>query len=178
MSDKQQRIAVPPSLPHDHATAYPHVVYFIRLGNRVKIGTTRCVACRLQQFGLTWHQVALLLDDGHQLEGSLHTHFGAYRVEGTEWFRLGPPLLAYIKRYRAQAASAWLGGPEHKGTWEDINRIAYRTGLPLDDLRAWSADPTWPSSEVVRPGIRRLYPRVLVDAWLEKHQATANTTAA
>lgn len=113
LSKNQRRIALPPDFPIGH----PWVVYFVRNGNRVKIGYTKSIRSRVAQFGLTWHQIALLLDGGAQLEGSVHTHFTGQRVEGTEWFRLEPPLFAFIKHYRSQPAMATLGSPKHERMW-------------------------------------------------------------
>jgi hypothetical protein len=165
LGPEQKRIALPSVIPHAH----PYVAYFFRNGNRVKIGATKGVLSRLGQFGLTRDHVALLLDGGYQLEGSLHAYFAAQRVDRTEWFRLDPTLFASIKKWRSQPAVAALGGAEHEARWEDLEQIAGRVGLPLSVLRTLSKDETWPASDGVARGQRRLYYRNQVDTWLERH---------
>lgn len=165
LNNDLRRIALPPNLPIGH----PYVVYFIRNGNRVKIGYTKSMRGRLAQFGLTWHQVALMLDGGAQLEGSVHTHFASQRVEGTEWFRLEPPLFAFIKHWRSQPADAALGTAGHVGTCEDVTHISARTGLPVELVRHWAETQQWPTAVNPQPGHPRQYKRSLVDAWLRSN---------
>ncbi|MEU3346397.1 GIY-YIG nuclease family protein [Streptomyces sp. NPDC006700] len=157
-----RRIALPPVLP----AAHPYVVYFIRNGNRVKIGTTKSLAARLNQFGLSRSQVAVVVEGDYVLEDALHVQFSEYRVDETEWFRLVPSLLAFIKHCKGGVAEAVLGDPEHQALWEDLDQIAARTGRPLGDLRKLRKDPTWPRSVGTTGGRRRLYHRRQVDSWL------------
>ncbi|MFJ2719393.1 GIY-YIG nuclease family protein [Streptomyces sp. NPDC087437] len=159
-----RRISLPPVLP----TSHPYVVYFIRNGNRIKIGTTKSLAGRLNQFGLGRNQVALVLEGDYALEGALHAQFSEHRVDDTEWFRLAPPLLAFSRQCNARPAVAMLGGPEHEALWEDLEQIAARTGRSLAELQTWRKDPTWPKSEGNAGGRRRLYHRHQVDIWLAR----------
>lgn len=160
-----RRLVLPPVLP----TSHPYVVYFIRNGNRVKIGTTKSLAGRLNQFGLSRNQVGLLVEGDYILEDALHTQFSEQRVDGTEWFRLTPPLFAFIRQCNAQPAVAALGGPDHEALWEDLDQIAARTGRSLNELQVMRKDPSWPTSEGNAGGRRRLYHRNQVDSWLARH---------
>jgi hypothetical protein len=167
LGPEQRRIAVPAVIPPIH----PYVIYFLRLGNRVKIGITKSLGARVLEFGLTRHQVVLLFDGDYQLEGSMHAHFAALRVDDTEWFRLGPQLFAFIKHWNAQPAVGPLGGGEYQARWEDLEQIAARTGVPVSTLRSWSRNPTWPQRSGVGRGQKRLYYRSQVDGWLARQAA-------
>jgi hypothetical protein len=62
------------------------VVYFIRNGNRIKIGTTTELKRRIRTLALRAENVALLVDGGQQLERAFHRQFADLRVGSTEWF--------------------------------------------------------------------------------------------
>lgn len=62
------------------------VVYFIRNGNRIKIGTTTELKRRIRTLALRAENVALLIDGGQQLERAFHRQFADLRVGSTEWF--------------------------------------------------------------------------------------------
>ncbi|MFE1949905.1 GIY-YIG nuclease family protein [Streptomyces sp. NPDC059524] len=62
------------------------LVYFIRNGNRVKIGTTTELKRRIRTLALRPENVALLLDGSRPLEKTLHDRFADYRIGDTEWF--------------------------------------------------------------------------------------------
>ncbi len=64
------------------------VVYYLRHGDRVKIGTT---ANPRQRFGAIWHEEVLAFERGdRRLEHRRHEQFAADRFAGSEWFRLTP----------------------------------------------------------------------------------------
>lgn len=69
------------------------VVYFIRLGNRIKIGTSRNLAARLRT--LQPEELLGLLAGGRDVEYRLHVQFAGHRVVG-EWFEDCPPIRAFI----------------------------------------------------------------------------------
>lgn len=69
------------------------VVYYIRQGERIKIGTSRSPRQRLAQL---WHERLLAFEPGgRDVEHARHESFAALRVGG-EWFRAEPELLAHI----------------------------------------------------------------------------------
>lgn len=78
------------------------VVYFLAMGNRVKIGLTTNLEKRMSTLAVSRDSVNLTLDGGRDLEAALHQHFTSLRVNGTEWFRLEPPLSDYIAAKAAQ----------------------------------------------------------------------------
>ncbi|MEO6115212.1 MAG: GIY-YIG nuclease family protein [Pseudolysinimonas sp.] len=66
------------------------VVYYLRFGDRVKIGTT---ANPRQRFAAIWHEEVLAFERGdRRLERQRHEQFAADRFPGTEWFRLTPAI--------------------------------------------------------------------------------------
>jgi hypothetical protein len=69
-------------------------VYYLRQGDRVKIGTT---ASPRQRFGAIWHEEVLAFERGDRhLERRRHERFAADRFAGSEWFRVTPALTAHI----------------------------------------------------------------------------------
>lgn len=101
------------------------LVYFIRLGSRVKIGYTTHLAARITGLSLATRFVVLTLDGGRELETQLHRHFAAEREEGTEWF-------AYSRRLRDYIVSHQEGFPERSLlSEEDAVREAERLVLEL-----------------------------------------------
>jgi len=76
------------------------VVYYLRHGDRVKIGTT---ANPRQRFAAIWHEEVLAFELGdRRLERRRHEQFAADRFGGSEWFRLSPAI--------AEHADALAGG--------------------------------------------------------------------
>ncbi|MFE7360679.1 DNA translocase FtsK [[Kitasatospora] papulosa] len=78
------------------------LVYFIRNGNRVKIGYTTHLAARVGALALTLRFVVLTLDGGRDLETAMHRRFAAERVEGTEWFVYSRRLREFIAAEQAK----------------------------------------------------------------------------
>lgn len=72
------------------------LVYFIRNGNRVKIGYTTHLTARIAALSLSKTFVVLLLDGGRTLEREMHRRFAADRLGATEWFVYSNRLKAYI----------------------------------------------------------------------------------
>jgi hypothetical protein len=80
----------------DHDLARPRidVVYYLRHGDRVKIGTTTNPR---QRFAAIWHDELLALERGDRhVERARHEQFAQERLERSEWFRSSPRLLAHI----------------------------------------------------------------------------------
>jgi len=66
------------------------VVYYLRFGDRVKIGTT---ANPRQRFAAIWHDEVMAFERGdRRLEQRRHAQFAADRFGGSEWFRLTPAI--------------------------------------------------------------------------------------
>lgn len=72
------------------------VVYFIRNGNRFKIGTTTDLHQRVRRLSLRFDDVALVLPGGRDVERTMHRQFGSIRVGTSEWFRDAAPLSDFI----------------------------------------------------------------------------------
>lgn len=86
--------------PADHwqipARKHAPLVYFIRNGNRLKIGTSTDLKRRIRTLALRAENVALLMDGGQPLERQLHKEFADLRIGNTEWFAYEAPLTDYI----------------------------------------------------------------------------------
>ena len=81
------------------------VVYYLRHGDRVKIGTT---ANPRQRFGAIWHEQLLAFERGDRsLEQRRHAQFAADRFAGSEWFRMSRRLRAHIASVSAGVDDPW-----------------------------------------------------------------------
>lgn len=69
------------------------VVYYARIGNRVKIGTT--IDLKQRMSSLNPEQLLATEPGGPQLEAQRHGEFAQLRTHG-EWFRLEDPLTGHI----------------------------------------------------------------------------------
>jgi hypothetical protein len=76
----------------------PQSVYFIRVGDRVKIGLSRDVERRLRAHQISspdplsiWH----LVEGDLETERRLHRQFADARIRG-EWFRITPEIEAFV----------------------------------------------------------------------------------
>jgi hypothetical protein len=80
------------------------VVYYLRQGERVKIGTT---SNPRQRFAAIWHEELLAFELGDRtLEHQRHEQFAADRFERSEWFRMSRPLRRHLKSL-GRGASPW-----------------------------------------------------------------------
>lgn len=79
-------------------------VYFVRNGDRVKIGTSTNVRNRMSSLSLRTEDIAVLLTGGRYAEQAFHKQFAEQRVGNTEWFHCTGPLAAYIAE---RIAIAW-----------------------------------------------------------------------
>jgi hypothetical protein len=79
-------------------TRHDPIVYYMRLGNRVKIGTTTNLPLRRE--AIQSEEVMVIEDGGYKLEASRHRQFADLRTSG-EWFRWEEPLISHIERLRA-----------------------------------------------------------------------------
>ena len=81
------------------------VVYYLRHGDRVKIGTT---ANPRQRFAAIWHEQVLAFERGdRRLEQRRHVPFAADRFEGSEWFRMSRPLRRHIATVARGTDDPW-----------------------------------------------------------------------
>ncbi len=91
----------------DHELPPPRVdvVYYVRYGDRVKIGTS---ANPRQRLAAIWHDELLAFERGdRRLEHRRHEQFAQERFDRTEWFRVSPRLLAHIDAVRAGDLAPW-----------------------------------------------------------------------
>ncbi|MFD1309019.1 GIY-YIG nuclease family protein [Streptomyces kaempferi] len=84
------------------ARKHSPLVYFIRNGNRVKIGTSTEVKRRIRTLALRAENVVLLLDGGQPLERDLHKQFADLRIGNTEWFAYEGALVDYVHAQTAR----------------------------------------------------------------------------
>lgn len=80
------------------------VVYYIRFGDRIKIGTTDNLRNRLA--ALPYDQVLFTEPGSYELENQRHKQFRRHLVRGQrEWFHAHPELLDFIRTQRAAKAA-------------------------------------------------------------------------
>ena len=80
------------------AKRHAPVVYFIRNGNRVKIGTTQNLRGRITRLSLRTDDLVRVEHGGHAYERSIHERFAEYRIGKTEWFHLRGEIADRIAR--------------------------------------------------------------------------------
>jgi hypothetical protein len=97
------------------ANSHDPVVYFIRNGDRVKIGTTRNLRGRVTTLSLRPENVLLTIYGGADVERELHARFRDLRVGNTEWFRYVAPLTGFINS-RSEANVSTADDSTAKGT--------------------------------------------------------------
>lgn len=85
------------------------LVYFIRNGNRMKIGTTTALRRRIRALALRDENVALLVPGDHRREHEYHKQFAALRVGNTEWFTFKDSLADYVTAHANQTAQKGQG---------------------------------------------------------------------
>lgn len=72
------------------------LVYFIRNGNRMKIGTTTELKRRIRTLALREANVALLVNGDQRRERAYHKQFTEHRIGNTEWFAYEGTLADYV----------------------------------------------------------------------------------
>lgn len=81
------------------------VVYYLRLGDRIKIGTSFNPRSR---FAALPHDEVLAFERGdRRLEHRRHEQFAADRIGGSEWFRAGDALVAHAAALAEGVDSPW-----------------------------------------------------------------------
>lgn len=76
----------------------PGHVYYVRLGDRVKIGWSGNVTRRVRE--LPTEQLLAIEPGDRQLEHDRHVQFDHLSAAGREWFRLAPDLLTHVIQVR------------------------------------------------------------------------------
>lgn len=72
------------------------LVYFIRNGNRMKIGTTTELKRRIRTLALRPENVALLVEGDQRREREYHKQFAEHRIGNSEWFAYEGTLADYV----------------------------------------------------------------------------------
>jgi hypothetical protein len=88
-----------------NAGGHEPIVYFIRHGERIKIGTTRNLRGRISALSLRTEDALLALKGDEAFEGALHGHFAHLRIGDTEWFTAAHDLRQYIDTMNARPAA-------------------------------------------------------------------------
>ena len=110
------------------------VVYFARIGDNVKIGTTTNLKSRMRSFYLSLDDVLAIVPGGEDVEDAYHERFAQSRIrddDRRELFRLDAQLSAFLglTRYRRK------GDPRFRLPQYEVGNV-----LDLDDeLRALAA---------------------------------------
>jgi len=81
------------------------VVYYIRFGTRIKIGTS--INPRARMVALPHDEVLAFERGSYELESRRHEQFDATRVGRTEWFEISPALDLHIRKLRAGVSDPW-----------------------------------------------------------------------
>ena len=81
------------------AAGRPPVVYYVRFGDRIKIGTSVCILGRMDN--IPHDQLLAVEPGGRELEQQRHREFATDRVTG-EWFLPSDELLSHVRRLRAE----------------------------------------------------------------------------
>jgi hypothetical protein len=84
------------SIPNALAGPHEEAVYFLRNGDRVKIGYSSNLRLRITALSLRPRDAMLLLAGDKMLERALHRHFHRQRVFLTEWFDLAGSLQRFL----------------------------------------------------------------------------------
>ncbi len=71
-------------------------VYFIRNGNRMKIGTTTDLKRRIRTLALRAENIALLFEGDQRREREFHKQFAEHRIGNTEWFAYEGDLADFV----------------------------------------------------------------------------------
>lgn len=106
------------------------IVYYMRLGNLVKIGWTTNLDSR--RADLNPQEVMATEPGGREVERERHKQFADLRIHG-EWFSLESPLVEWIDRLKP--ADSVDEAPSHMISTKDATRI-YK--VPYSKLRLWA----------------------------------------
>jgi hypothetical protein len=124
----------------DHALGLLHrthgpVVYFIRNGSRVKIGTTTNLRGRIAALSLRPEDLVLVVHGDHKTELAYHRRFTRFRVRDTEWFEYAPELAAFIANSTDSTPAPQPEEPDEESSTAD-------TSPDMSQVRAPAPPPT------------------------------------
>jgi hypothetical protein len=92
-------------LPIDASEPRVDVVYYLRYGDRIKIGTSANPRRRIAALP---HDEVLAFERGDRLlEQRRHLQFAGYRIPHTEWFEANTELAELIEAFRDGAPDPW-----------------------------------------------------------------------
>lgn len=113
------------------------VVYFLRVHDKVKIGTALHLASRMDTLNPPpGAEVVLTIPGSYRLESQMHVQFAAERHGGTEWFDLSPRLEDFLLR-RAPVTPPWA-----RSLTSMSSPAPTPTGLPAGTGGTATATPT------------------------------------
>jgi hypothetical protein len=81
-------------------TSHAPIVYFLRNGNRIKIGTSTNLRERVGSLSLRMRDVVLIVEGGRDTERAFHQHFARQRVRNTEWFAFSGAVNNWVRAAR------------------------------------------------------------------------------
>lgn len=82
-----------------------HVVYYVQIGEHIKIGYTSRLKARMKTYPITRRLLAVEAG-GLSIEKQRHNQFKQYLDQGNEWFKPGSELLVHINTLRLGSGSA------------------------------------------------------------------------
>lgn len=89
--------------PRTKSQAHDPIVYFIAVGDRVKIGTTTNLERRLDAFALHPDDVVCTVPGDRDVEHGFHRRWAGLRIhDDREWFRAEGDLAAWLDEHRGQ----------------------------------------------------------------------------
>lgn len=115
----EEKLAVQREIAADPEVDDPEsVVYYIRFGDRIKIGYSRNLGQRLTE--LPYDELLAVEPGANRVESRRHEQFRVDHIRG-EWFACSPALLAHIEDVRAKQAERmrWTDKVDEARTLDD-----------------------------------------------------------
>ncbi len=82
------------------------LVYFLKVGDRVKIGTSTNLQGRMSSLSLSLTDVLLVVPGGRDIEHEYHQRFNRQRISyDREWFNISGELRSFLQLHRQDAPS-------------------------------------------------------------------------
>lgn len=134
-------------------TSHAPIVYFLRNGNRLKIGTSTNLRERVGSLSLRMRDVILIVEGGRDVERAFHQHFAGQRVKNTEWFAFSGAVNRWVRAARHRlSVTEWQ--PPADAAQEDTLAPVIEFEIdrpevpPVTALEVTGADPTPPLPEL------------------------------
>lgn len=99
LAEVDQQTVLPGMRPAPERDDRENVVYYLRFGDRIKIGTTKSLRVRLAH--LPHDELLAVEPGGYDVESSRHRQFRAHRISG-EWFHAHDELTMHAARIREE----------------------------------------------------------------------------